>query len=68
MYRSQSNFAKFCATNAFVISRQNLIYPNMLACSAYGFLVRFDLWIILHHLTIILLHEVGFVKVQNILH
>ena len=66
MYQSQLNFAKLCATSAFGIFWQHLIHPNMLVCSVNTFLVCFDVWIILHHYS--LLHEVGFSKVKICLH
>ena len=65
MCQCQLNFATFCATSALGISWQHFNHPNLLVRAVYRFHVHFHIQIILHELSISLLHEDGFSKVKN---
>ena len=65
MYRSQLNFALFCATSGLGISWQHLNHPNLLVRAVYRFHLYFHVQLILHNLGTSLPYEDGFKKVKN---
>ena len=66
MYRCQLNFALFSATSTLGISRQSLIYPNLLVRAVYQFHVYFHVRLILHDLDVPLPYGGGFCKARNV--